>query len=88
LGILEFSEPRGLLGKAYGVYFRRVLPAIGRAICGKDGAYNYLPCSVGSFPPPDAMVEMMRRAGFEECAWQPYTFGIAGLYTAMRLTVV
>jgi demethylmenaquinone methyltransferase/2-methoxy-6-polyprenyl-1,4-benzoquinol methylase len=88
LGILEFSEPGGLIGKAYGVYFRRVLPAIGRAICGKDGAYNYLPSSVGNFPPPDAMVEMMRRGGFEECAWQPYTFGIAGLYTAMRPTVV
>ena len=88
LGILEFSEPGGILGKAYGVYFRRVLPAIGRAICGKDGAYNYLPTSVGNFPRPDAMVEMMRRAGFEECAWQPYTFGIAGLYTATRPTVV
>jgi demethylmenaquinone methyltransferase/2-methoxy-6-polyprenyl-1,4-benzoquinol methylase len=88
LGILEFSEPGGVIGKAYGVYFRRVLPAIGRAICGKDGAYNYLPISVGNFPPPDAMVEMMRRAGFEQCAWQPYTFGIAGLYTAMRPTVV
>jgi len=88
LGILEFSEPGGLLGKAYSVYFRRVLPAIGRAICGKDGAYNYLPISVGNFPPPDAMVEIMRREGFEQCAWQPYTFGIAGLYTAMRPTIV
>jgi len=88
LGILEFSEPGGLIGKAYGVYFRRVLPVIGRAICGKNGAYNYLPSSVGNFPPPDAIKEMMRRAGFEECAWQPYTFGIAGLYTAMRPTIV
>jgi demethylmenaquinone methyltransferase / 2-methoxy-6-polyprenyl-1,4-benzoquinol methylase len=87
LGILEFSEPGGLVGKAYAVYFRRVLPAIGRVICGKDGPYNYLPSSVGDFPLPDAMVEMMQRAGFVECAWQPYTFGIAGLYTAMRPTV-
>jgi demethylmenaquinone methyltransferase / 2-methoxy-6-polyprenyl-1,4-benzoquinol methylase len=84
LGILEFSEPGGLLGKAYGVYFRRVLPAIGRMICGKEGAYNYLPASVGNFPPPKTMLEMMQRAGFEKCAWQPYTFGIAGLYSAMR----
>jgi demethylmenaquinone methyltransferase/2-methoxy-6-polyprenyl-1,4-benzoquinol methylase len=84
LGILEFSEPGGLIGKAYAVYFRRVLPAIGRMICGKDGPYNYLPSSVGDFPPPDAMVQMMERAGFAECAWQPYTFGIAGLYTAIR----
>ena len=82
LGILEFSEPGGLIGKAYAVYFRRVLPAIGRAICGKAGAYSYLPASVGNFPPPPEMLELMRAAGYEQCAWQPYTFGIAGLYTA------
>jgi len=84
LGILEFSEPGGLIGKAYAVYFRRVLPAVGRLICGKDGPYNYLPASVGSFPPPAQMLQLMRSAGFTECAWQPYTFGIAGLYTATR----
>jgi len=84
LGILEFSEPGGLIGKAYAGYFRRVLPSIGRFICGKAGPYSYLPSSVGSFPPPDRMLEMMRTAGYEECAWQPYTFGIAGLYTARR----
>lgn len=84
LGILEFSEPGGLMGKAYAVYFRRVLPAIGRMICGRDGPYNYLPASVGAFPAPGEMLEMMQRAGFHDCAWQPYTFGIAGLYTAAR----
>ncbi len=84
LGILEFSEPGGLIGKAYAVYFRRVLPAIGRAICGKDYPYTYLPASVGSFPPPAQMLEMMRAVGFTDCRWQPYTFGIAGLYTGTR----
>ena len=63
LGILEFSEPGGPMGKAYAVYFRRVLPAIGRMICGKDGPYNYLPSSVGDFPPPSEMLEMMQSAG-------------------------
>jgi len=86
LGILEFSEPEGLIGAAYSVYFHRVLPAIGRTICGKDGPYNYLPSSVGDFPPPTEMLPMLRSAGFEECAWQPYTLGIAGLYTAVRST--
>ena len=94
LGILDFSEPGGLLGKAYAVYFRRVLPAIGRAICGpaaggsaagkQVGPYNYLPASVGNFPPPAAMLELMRTTGYGDCARQPYTFGIAGLYTAVR----
>jgi demethylmenaquinone methyltransferase/2-methoxy-6-polyprenyl-1,4-benzoquinol methylase len=87
-GILDFSEPGGLIGKAYAVYFRRVLPAIGRVICGKDGPYNYLPASVGSFPPPHQMLAMMRSVGYSECAWQPYTFGIAGLYTAARPQLV
>jgi demethylmenaquinone methyltransferase/2-methoxy-6-polyprenyl-1,4-benzoquinol methylase len=87
LGILDFSEPGGLIGKAYAVYFRRVLPAIGRVICGKSGPYNYLPTSVGNFPPPDEMLRLMRATGYVEPAWQPYTFGIAGLYTAARAPV-
>jgi len=87
LGILEFSEPGGLIGKAYAVYFRRVLPAIGRAVCGNAGAYNYLPTSVGNFPPPAAMLGMMAADGYMQVAWTPYTFGIAGLYTARRAAV-
>ena len=89
LGILDFAEPGGLIGKLYAVYFRRVLPAIGRMICGpvaggKDGPYNYLPASVAKFPPPAEMLELMRATGYTQCSWQPYTFGIAGLYTGVR----
>ena len=84
LGILDFSEPGGLIGKAYAVYFRRVLPAIGRMICGQDGPYSYLPTSVGNFPPPPRMLQLMKTVGYADSSWQPYTFGIAGLYSATR----
>ena len=84
LGILEFSTPGGLIGKAYSFYFLRVLPAVGRVVCGKDGPYNYLPNSVDNFPRSEEMLKMMHEAGYEDCSWQPYTFGIAGLYTASR----
>jgi demethylmenaquinone methyltransferase/2-methoxy-6-polyprenyl-1,4-benzoquinol methylase len=92
LGILDFSEPGGMIGKVYSVYFRRLLPAIGRAICGpvagnKTEPYKYLPISVGNFPPPPEMLALMAAAGYIDCAWQPYTFGIAGLYTAKRATI-
>jgi len=80
LAILDFSEPDGMIGKVYQIYFRRVLPAIGRLICGKDGPYNYLPASVHRFPQPPEMQAMMRQAGFDNVSWKPYTFGIAGLY--------
>lgn len=93
LGILEFSEPGGLIGKAYAVYFRRILPAIGRIIIGrlaggKDAPYNYLPASVGKFPPPPELLALMQTTGYASSAWQPYTFGIAGLYTAIKPPIV
>ena len=88
LGILEFSEPGGLIGRIYALYFRRILPAIGRIICGNDGPYSYLPASVGAFPQPPEMLAMMRSSGYSSCEWKPYTFGIAGLYTAVRPTVL
>lgn len=84
LGILEFGEPEGLIGAAYGFYFRRVLPTVGRAICGKNGPYSYLPQSVGAFPTPPSLLALMQSCGFADCRWQPFTLGIAGLYTARR----
>ena len=83
-GILEFSEPRGVLGKIYNVYFKSVLPRIGRVISGSSGAYAYLPASVQRFPEPDELLQRMRAAGFREATWGPYTFGIAGLYRGIR----
>jgi len=84
VGILDFNEPDGLFGAAYRVYFRRVLPQIGKLIGGKESAYNYLPASVSKFPPPGEMLVMMTEAGFRDVRWTPYTFGIAGLFTGIR----
>lgn len=84
IGILDFSEPGGLLGKLYSFYFRRVLPAIGTLISGVRGPYEYLPASVEKFPAPEKMLEQMRAAGFTDVSWTPYTFGIAGLYRGRR----
>jgi demethylmenaquinone methyltransferase / 2-methoxy-6-polyprenyl-1,4-benzoquinol methylase len=83
-GILDFSEPGGLLGKLYGAYFRGVLPRIGAWISGARGAYEYLPASVGRFPAPQEMVERMKAAGFCKVSWTKYTFGIAGLYRGSK----
>jgi demethylmenaquinone methyltransferase/2-methoxy-6-polyprenyl-1,4-benzoquinol methylase len=84
VGILDFSEPGGLLGKLYGFYFRNVLPRIGTVISGVSGPYAYLPASVLRFPPPGEMLQRMRVAQYREASWRPYTFGIAGLYSARK----
>jgi len=84
LGILDFSEPGGILGKMYAFYFRRVLPGIGSRLSGMGSAYAYLPLSVERFPPPPRMLQMMRGAGFVDVLWTPYSFGIAGLYRGIK----
>jgi demethylmenaquinone methyltransferase/2-methoxy-6-polyprenyl-1,4-benzoquinol methylase len=84
IGILECSEPEGMIGKLYGVYFRRVLPAVGTAISGVKGPYAYLPASVGRFPAPAQMTARMLAAGFREAAWTPYTLGTAGLFRGKK----
>lgn len=84
VGILDFGEPKGVVGAVYAFYFRRVLPRIGTLISGVHGPYAYLPASVKRFPEPQEMLDRMRAAGFEDPSWTPYTFGIAGLYRGRK----
>jgi len=84
VGILDFSEPGGLMGKLYGFYFRHVLPKIGTLISGVRGPYEYLPASVQKFPAPGQMLARMKAAGLQDATWTPYTLGIAGLYRAKK----
>jgi demethylmenaquinone methyltransferase / 2-methoxy-6-polyprenyl-1,4-benzoquinol methylase len=82
--ILDFGEPRGLIGKVYRVYFKKVLPAIGTMISGVRGPYAYLPASVERFPAPQEMLSRMKQTGFAQASWTPYTMGIAGLYWGVK----
>jgi demethylmenaquinone methyltransferase/2-methoxy-6-polyprenyl-1,4-benzoquinol methylase len=84
LGILDFSEPGGLMGKLYAFYFRRVLPTVGSLVSGVSGPYRYLPSSVQRFPAPPELLQTMESVGFEQVSWTPYSFGIAGLYRAVK----
>jgi demethylmenaquinone methyltransferase / 2-methoxy-6-polyprenyl-1,4-benzoquinol methylase len=84
VGILDFGEPEGLIGRCYRLYFKRVLPAVGTVISGVKGPYAYLPASVERFPSPAEMLDRMRSADFTGVSWTPYTFGIAGLYRGKK----
>ena len=84
-GILDFGEPKGVLGSLYRIYFKQVLPRVGTLISGVRGPYAYLPASVERFPAPEEMIARMKSAGFAEATWTPYSFGIAGLYRGKKL---
>ncbi len=84
-GILDFAEPKGMVGALYRMYFKQVLPRVGTLISGVRGPYAYLPASVQRFPDAEEMLVRMKHAGFADANWTPYTFGIAGLYRGKKL---
>jgi demethylmenaquinone methyltransferase/2-methoxy-6-polyprenyl-1,4-benzoquinol methylase len=83
IAILECNQPEGLVALLYNLYFKKILPRVGGLISDAD-AYNYLPESVARFPRSPRMLALIRAAGFQEATWTSYTFGIAGLYTAVK----
>jgi demethylmenaquinone methyltransferase/2-methoxy-6-polyprenyl-1,4-benzoquinol methylase len=84
VGILEFSEPKGLLRPFYSFYFHRILPRVGECISGVKGSYSYLPGSVDRFPALEELVEWMRQASFAEPRARRLTGGIVTLYLAIK----
>ena len=83
--VLEFTTPRfAPLRAAYLFYFRRVLPAIGRAVSKHRDAYTYLPESVLEFPDPDAFARRLGDAGFSDVRYELLSGGICAVHHATR----
>lgn len=85
LVVLEFSKPsRFPVKQLYGLYFRYILPLIGRLISKDPAAYTYLPDSVGAFPDGKAFLQRLENAGFIKNKQIPLTFGIASIYHGIK----
>jgi demethylmenaquinone methyltransferase / 2-methoxy-6-polyprenyl-1,4-benzoquinol methylase len=85
LAILEFAIPTmPVVRSAYLMYFRHILPAIGRLVSRHSAAYGYLPDSVGTFATPEQLMATLRASGFVDVVAVRMTFGIVFLYTARR----
>lgn len=85
LVILEFTTPAWRPFRAlYLLYFRHVLPRIGRVVSRHRSAYDYLPATVLDFPDPEELARRMRDAGFEEIQWERLTGGIAAVHAGIR----
>ena len=78
--VLEFVRPpRGLVGGAYRMYLRTLLPAIGGAISGDSAAYRYLSDTVDSYRTPGELVVMAAKAGWSEVGYVSLALGTVGI---------
>jgi demethylmenaquinone methyltransferase/2-methoxy-6-polyprenyl-1,4-benzoquinol methylase len=83
--ILELATPTAWpIRPLYLMYFRRVLPRIGRLVSKHTTAYSYLPASVGEFPTPTALADRLTAAGFSAVGYETMTFGVAAIHWGVR----
>ena len=83
--VLEFSKPRVFFFKQlYFLYFRNILPLVGRIISKDKEAYQYLPDTVMRFPDGDDFIGILRKAGFASLTQRPLTFGVATIYGGQK----
>lgn len=85
LTVIELATPQSpLIRPLYRFYAGRIIPLLGRMMSKDVSAYSYLPKSIAAVPQRGAMTQLMEQAGFTDCRWRAFTFGVCCLYTASK----
>lgn len=83
--ILEMSIPAWQpLRGGFLLYFRHLLPAVGRLVSHHGNAYRWLPESALAFPEPAALAARMEQAGFRDIQVDLLLGGICAIHTGIR----
>lgn len=85
MAVLEFVRPSAaLMGRAYRLYLRQVLPRVGGWVSGEPQAYRYLSDTVDAYRSPGELLELAGAAGWSHTTVRVLTFGTVGLLTGRR----
>lgn len=83
--ILEFSKPSIFpIKQFFGLYFRYVLPLLGKIISKDKTAYTYLPQSVQAFPQGNDFCNLLIKNQYKAVTCKTLSFGICSLYIAQK----
>jgi demethylmenaquinone methyltransferase / 2-methoxy-6-polyprenyl-1,4-benzoquinol methylase len=81
---LEITQPSiPVFKQFYALWFRRLVPVIGRLAARDAAAYTYLPESVMRFPPPQELQGLMEEAGLRNVRYEILAGGIIALHHAI-----
>jgi demethylmenaquinone methyltransferase/2-methoxy-6-polyprenyl-1,4-benzoquinol methylase len=83
--VLEFSHPviPGLQ-PIYDAYSFSVLPWLGKVVARDEASYRYLAESIRRFPRQDALLDLMKEAGLENCRYHNLSGGIVAVHRGYR----
>jgi demethylmenaquinone methyltransferase/2-methoxy-6-polyprenyl-1,4-benzoquinol methylase len=83
--ILEFSKPRIFpLKQLFNIYFKNILPVIGKLRSKDNRAYKYLYESVQVFPDYDSFTEILKKVGCHSAEYQVLSAGICCIYIGKK----
>ena len=83
--VLELSEPQNVIIRwLYNLYFKNILPFIGKRVSGNADAYRYLQQTVEKFPMPKEFVNILESVGYQEVKHKAFSFGLCRLYQAKK----
>lgn len=78
---LETSQPQlPVFKEGYALYFRYVMPAIGRLFAKSYSEYSWLQESARSFPDQKALARLFQEVGFENVRYLSHTGGVAATH--------
>ncbi len=85
LCIIELTTPVSFpMKQLFHAYSHTVLPIYGRLISKDSSAYSYLTATIEAFPQGEAMMEILKKAGFAQAEFRRLTFGICTMYFATK----
>ena len=85
VAIIEISNPTAFpVKQLYNIYFKHILPTVGKMVSKDARAYTYLPESVTHFAQGQEFVEVLEKVGYKNATFTPLTFGTATLYIASK----
>ena len=85
LVILEFSQSQNpLFRNLFHLYFRHLMPLVGRLVSKDPQAYTYLPDSVYRFPSGTEFLARLEQVGFRSVGVSVCMFGLVSVYFGHR----
>ena len=85
LMVLEFSKPRYFpLKQLFHVYFKYILPVIGKLRSKDENAYKYLYESVQVFPDYENFTNILSNLGYTQTRYKVLSAGICTIYLAKK----
>lgn len=86
LFVLELSEPQNIMVRwLYNLYFKNILPYIGKKLSGHGAAYRYLQRTVEKFPMPKEFIKMLQGVDYQYVKHKAFSLGLCRLYSAKKI---